>query len=98
MTLRSFIKIVKHIAYQTTRWRPDAVCVSRKIFNDLSAEINDTIVIYSEDSSGKITDDAYICGLMVFVDDSMPDEYYQVGYMKQFIDYFSKQKKAIEGS
>ena len=99
MTLQDFIKITKHIgtqSYMRTGRKPDAVCVSRKIFIDLSTEIRETLIIYSED--GEITDDAQLCGLMLFVDDTMPDEYFEVGYMKQFIDYFAKRKKTIEGN
>ena len=41
----------------------------------------------------EITPDAQLCGLTIFVDDDMPDEYYQIGYKQQFTDYFEWKKK-----
>ena len=97
MTLKSFLIIIhqtSRIMYMRDYWKPDAVCMSRKIFNDLVSDAREAVLVYapqSEANSGLT--DAQICGLAVFIDDSMPNEYYHIGYKDQFIKYFATRKK-----
>ena len=97
MTLKDFVKIAWRITndmYRRDWCKPDAVCVSRKIFDDLSQEAE--MIVFAKHKD--ITPDAQICGLKLFVDDDMPDNYYQVGYADSFIEYFERKAKRIMGA
>ena len=96
MTLQDFIRITRHIEkleIKTHGIRPNAVCVSRHLYEELKNQVNMPFVTKS---------DAYgdaISGLAVFVDDDAPDDYYQIGQAKIFIDMLKtkKQIKKLEG-
>lgn len=90
MTLRDFCKITRHIALMQQYIlfdKPDAVCVSRAIYESLKDESSKITNVY--------TNDCYedrIVGLSLFVDDDMPDDFYCVGHAKMFIDTLRKRK------
>ena len=71
--------------------RPNAVCVSRKIYNILSDELNNIQnVLINESDKYR----ARIEGLQLFVNDDMPDAYISVGQAKVFVDMLINKKKS----
>ena len=97
MTLNDFYLITKKCSMliaNSSFAEPNAVCVSRKIYNDLTNGFD--IIKRSEDID---TLEERVFGIALFVDDDMPDEFYCVGQAKTFIDYFTNKNKfkKIEG-
>jgi len=90
MTLQDFIRITRHIEkleVKTHGIRPNAVCVSRHLYEELKNQVNIQFITKSDDYGDAIR------GLTVFVDDDAPDDYYQVGQAKIFIDMLKEKKK-----
>ena len=101
MTLNTFIQIIRRIINSEMMYRferPDAVCVSRKLYYDLLLDVHTVFPVVSykidADSSASEPGDC-VCGLRIFVDDEMPDDYYQVGYASQFRELFKGRWKRI---
>ena len=93
MTLHDFITITRHIAQIEMKIsinRPDAVCVSRHLYNMLKLQVEMQKYIVPQNAEEYLD---RVNGLVVFVDDDMPDDYYQVGYKKMFIDHFIAKEK-----
>ena len=96
MTLHDFIRITRHIEkleVKTHGIRPNAICVSRHLYEELKNQVNIPFVTKLDDYGDAI------CGLAVFVDDDAPDDYYQVGQAKIFIDMLKAKNriKKLEG-
>ena len=101
MTLDNFLVITRLVANDMTigvMHRPDAVCVSRAIFDELSRELEkDREIPYASMYNRRDgRSNERINNLALFVDDDMPDEYYEVGYMKIFIDRMKARIKRLE--
>ena len=97
MKLADFRKIVQRIGFIQTQYEqtpPNAVCVSRALYTALCNEISNTIAYQSIDPTDVFR--ARLYGLAVFVDDDMPDEYYQVGYAHEFADLLAFHKRMDE--
>ena len=94
MTLADFRKIVQRIGLIQTQYEqnpPNAVCMSRALYTSLCDEIAKIEMYMKADPSDVFH--ARLYGLSIFVDDDMPDEYYQVGYAHEFADLLAFRKR-----
>ena len=93
MTLHEFLTISRHIATLETKThgiRPNAICVSRKLYETLKTELEAQSHVMNPSNDNY---EERVNGLVLFVDDDMPDDYYQVGQAKTFIDILTLKKK-----
>lgn len=94
MKIADFIKISRIVSSNKLQYEyepPTGVLISRKIYDDLKNDL-DICVYYPSNENAQ----ERICGITIFVDDDLPNDFYQFGRAEIFAQILVDKEKKNE--